>query len=59
VHEAVANKLSVQFSDRGKQQLKNMPDRIHAFMVVFEEKKPKEEQKSDTEAAAGLGALFG
>lgn len=34
VYEAVANKVSVQFADRGPQQLKNIPQRVHAYMLV-------------------------
>ena len=31
VHEQVANKLSVQFADIGEQQVKNIPNPVHAF----------------------------
>ena len=34
VHEAVANKVSIRFSDRGPQQLKNIPQPVHAYMLV-------------------------
>lgn len=33
VHEAVANKISVEFRDIGQRQVKNMPQSIHAFVV--------------------------
>ncbi len=33
VYEAVQNKLSVRFDDMGQQQLKNIPNRIHAFAL--------------------------
>jgi class 3 adenylate cyclase len=33
VHEQVANKLSVQFADIGAQEIKNIPNPVHAFMV--------------------------
>ena len=33
VHEQVANKLSVHFSDIGEQQVKNIPTPVHAFHV--------------------------
>ena len=33
VHEQVANKLSVQFADIGAQDVKNIPNPVHAFMV--------------------------
>jgi class 3 adenylate cyclase len=35
VHEQVANKLSVQFSDLGAQDVKNIPTPVHAFMVAM------------------------
>ena len=37
VHEAVANKISLKFSDVGEKQLKNLPDRIHAYTVTLEQ----------------------
>jgi tetratricopeptide (TPR) repeat protein/class 3 adenylate cyclase len=36
VHEAVANKISLKFADVGEQQLKNLPDRIHAYTIALE-----------------------
>jgi class 3 adenylate cyclase len=33
VHEQVANKLSVQFADIGEQEVKNIPNPVHAFLV--------------------------
>src|SRR4051812_32506535 len=35
VHEQVANKLSVQFSDIGEQEVKNIPNPVHAYMVAM------------------------
>ena len=35
VHEQVANKLSVQFTDIGAQEVKNIPTPVHAFMVAM------------------------
>jgi class 3 adenylate cyclase len=35
VHEQVANKLSVQFSDIGEQQVKNIPTPVHAYHVAM------------------------
>ncbi len=35
VHEQVANKLSVQFADIGAQEVKNIPNPVHAFMVAM------------------------
>lgn len=33
VYDAVQNKLSVRFNDIGQQQLKNIPNRVHAFAL--------------------------
>ena len=35
VYEQVANKLSVQFADIGEQQIKNIPNPVHAFTVAM------------------------
>jgi class 3 adenylate cyclase len=35
VHEQVANKLSVQFSDIGAQEVKNIPTPVHAYMIAM------------------------
>ena len=35
VYEQVANKLSVQFADIGEQQVKNIPNPVHAFTVAM------------------------
>src|SRR5208337_2457553 len=35
VYEQVANKLSVEFTDIGEQQLKNIPTPIHAFTLAL------------------------
>ena len=35
VHEQVANKLSVQFSDIGAQEVKNIPTPVHAYLVAM------------------------
>src|ERR1700755_2536666 len=35
VHEQVANKLSVQFADIGAQEVKNIPNPVHAYMVAL------------------------
>ena len=34
VHEAVANKIPVEFQDLGARKLKNLPQRIHAFVLA-------------------------
>src|ERR671929_1496659 len=35
VHEQVANKLSVRFDDIGEQEVKNIPNPVHAYMVAM------------------------
>jgi class 3 adenylate cyclase len=35
VHEQVANKLSVQFADIGAQEVKNIPNPVHAYLVAL------------------------
>ncbi|HEX8166959.1 MAG TPA: adenylate/guanylate cyclase domain-containing protein [Beijerinckiaceae bacterium] len=35
VHEAVANKISVPFRDIGEREVKNIPNRVHAFVVAW------------------------
>jgi class 3 adenylate cyclase len=42
VHEAVANKISLKFADVGEQQLKNLPDRVHAYTVTLEQSGAKQ-----------------
>jgi class 3 adenylate cyclase len=34
VYEQVANKLSVKLEDIGRQQVKNLPDPVHAYMIA-------------------------
>jgi class 3 adenylate cyclase len=41
VHEAVANKISVPFRDIGERQVKNIPNRVHAFVVAWPAGEPE------------------
>jgi class 3 adenylate cyclase len=41
VHEAVANKISVPFRDIGERQVKNIPNRVHAFVVAWPANEPE------------------
>ena len=41
VHEAVANKISVPFRDIGERQVKNIPNRVHAFVVAWPASEPE------------------
>ena len=36
VHEAVASKMALRFSDAGPQALKNIPERVHAYTLSIE-----------------------
>lgn len=36
VHEAVASKMTLRFSDAGPQALKNIPERVHAYTLSIE-----------------------
>src|SRR4051812_41104447 len=42
VHEAVANKISVPFRDIGERKVKNIPNRVHAFVVDWPRPDPAE-----------------
>src|SRR3954449_1087644 len=70
VHEAVANKVSVPFRDIGERQVKNIPNRVHAFVVAWPglnpEITPEDRQgrgpacgKRGPGARAGLGGAGG
>lgn len=37
VHEAVASKMALHFSDAGLQALKNIPERIHAYTLALDD----------------------
>jgi hypothetical protein len=41
VYEAAANKLAVEFSDRWKQNLKNIPEPVHAYTFASNVTSPK------------------
>lgn len=49
VYEAVMNKTTVSFSDIGQQQLKNIPDKVHAYTVAMHE--PSTERRKRVKAA--------
>lgn len=56
VHEQVANKLSVQFADIGEQEVKNIPNPVHAYMVAMRREdgtyaKPQSKKKPGRESA--------
>jgi class 3 adenylate cyclase/tetratricopeptide (TPR) repeat protein len=55
VHEAVANKISLKFADVGEQQLKNLPDRIHAYTVTLE---PTAERRTWLQRAHGTALPY-
>lgn len=53
VYEAVINKTTVGFSDIGLQQLKNIPDRVHAYTVALHE--PTTERRKRVKPPASNG----
>ncbi len=46
VHEQVANKLSVQFADIGEQQVKNIPNPVHAYNIEMRPDDPHADGRS-------------
>lgn len=50
VYEAVANKISLKFADLGQQQLKNIPERVHAYSLALDQREARPWHAS---AAAG------
>jgi len=57
VYEAVANKISLKFSDLGQQQLKNIPERVHAYTVVLDPLGTKSYSAATLWAAGALAVL--
>lgn len=64
VYEAVANKLSVPFHDIGRQEVKNIPQPVHAFRVEWKGPArrgaaypPRQRRWLSALATAGAGAL--
>jgi class 3 adenylate cyclase len=59
VFEQVANKLSVQFSDIGEQQVKNIPNPVHAFTVAMfgEDGKPAAPPQKPAAAAGSISPV--
>lgn len=41
VYEAVANKISLKFADVGQQQLKNIPERVHAYTLALDQREAR------------------
>jgi class 3 adenylate cyclase len=54
VHEVVAKKLSVEFSDRGEQHLKNIPDPVHAYTFSSDVKSENRKRASHLASPATL-----
>jgi hypothetical protein len=52
VHEAVANKIAVEFEDIGARQVKNIPQPIHAFVIAPPTMAPPEPSEAEP-----LGAI--
>jgi TPR repeat protein/class 3 adenylate cyclase len=59
VYEAVANKISLKFADLGLQQLKNIPDGVHAYGVALDHgTTSKKRHTSLTPPVLGALAVF-
>ncbi len=56
VHEQVANKLSVQFADIGEQEVKNIPNPVHAYMVAMRREDGSYSKPQVKKPAKGQGA---
>jgi len=65
VHEAVASKMSLRFSDAGPQALKNIPERVHAYTLALDEAEPEpepvvmQENGADLHSASAAAPPFG
>ena len=46
VYEAVANKISLKFADLGLQQLKNIPESVHAYGVALDPEKTSKTRRT-------------
>jgi len=45
-YEAVSNKLSVKFSDKGEQRLKNIPEPVHAYTFMLDNRSRARQEPS-------------
>jgi adenylate cyclase len=59
VFEQVANKLSVQFSDIGEQQVKNIPTPVHAYAVAMRSSSEDARSAKSTVPRAAVAAAAG
>ena len=57
VYDSVANKLSVQFTDLGPQQVKNIPSPVHVFGVATGEIAPPKPAKIKLPGKANAGPI--
>jgi class 3 adenylate cyclase len=56
VHKAVTNKISLKFDDAGPLQLKNIPERVHAYTVALDGQSPA--PRAIAWRALGLAAVL-
>ena len=47
VYEAVAHKISLKFADVGQHQLKNIPDRVHAYTAALDQAETRRKRLSN------------
>jgi class 3 adenylate cyclase len=57
VHEQVANKLSVQFADIGEQQVKNIPNPVHAYHIEMRPDDARAEARAKKPVKLTFGAV--
>lgn len=57
VYEAVMNKTTVNFADIGQQQLKNMPDRVHAYTIDLHDPETTKRKRTVTKRTKQPGAI--
>jgi hypothetical protein len=58
VHEAVGNKISLKFDDLGLLQLKNIPERVHAYAVALDEPQRRSAPRPTVWQAVAMATLL-
>jgi adenylate cyclase len=58
VHEAATNKISLKFDDLGPLQLKNIPERVHAYTVALDQPGRSPAPSATAWRAFGLAAVL-
>ncbi len=58
VYEAVTNKISLKFDDLGPLQLKNIPERVHAYTVALDQPGRRPAQSPTAWRVVGVAAVL-